>query len=104
MKAKIIIGLIIVAIIGFYPTCYYLSSEVITITVNKTERVTKGDDSKYLVYTDEETFENTDSWLYVKFDSSDVHGSLKEGETYKVKVAGWRWKLFSSYRNVIGIE
>jgi hypothetical protein len=95
----LLIGVLVV--IGIYPTCYYLSSETITITINKTERVNKGDDSKYLVFTDEETFENTDSYLSWKFDSSDVHGHLKEGQTYKVKVRGWRWKMFSSYRNIV---
>jgi len=94
----------VAALLLGYPAAYYLSQEEIAITVTKTERVNKGDDSKYLVFTDTETFENTDSWLFWKLDSSDLHGHMKPNNTYSVKVAGWRWKMFSSYRNIIYVK
>ena len=99
-----LIFIIVAILILGYPVSYYLSSEDIEITVTKTERINQGEDSKYLVYTENETFENTDSWLYLKFDSSDLYGHMKANETYKVKVAGWRWKFFSSYRNIVSLE
>ena len=99
-----LIFIIVAILILGYPVSYYLSSEDIEITVTKTERINQGEDSKYLVYTENETFENTDSWLYLKFDSSDLYGHMKANETYKVKVAGWRWKFFSSYRNIVALE
>ncbi len=99
-----LIFIIVAILILGYPVSYYLSSEEIEITVTKTERINQGEDSKYLVYTENETFENTDSWLYLKFDSSDLYGHMKANETYKVKVAGWRWKFFSSYRNIVSLE
>lgn len=99
-----LIFIIVAILILGYPVSYYLSSEEIEITVTKTERINQGEDSKYLVYTENETFENTDSWLYLKFDSSDLYGHMKANETYKVKVAGWRWKFFSSYRNIVALE
>lgn len=74
-----------------------------TVTINKTERVTTGDSSKYLVYTDTEVFENTDSLWYTKFNSSDIHGRLKAGHTYVVKVSGWRIPVLSWYRNIVEI-
>ena len=99
-----LIFIIVAILILGYPVSYYLSSEEIEITVTKTERINQGEESKYLVYTENETFENTDSWLYLKFDSSDLYGHMKANETYKVKVAGWRWKFFSSYRNIVALE
>ncbi len=72
------------------------------------ERVTvrSGDDpkEKYLVFTENETFENTDSTLFWKFNSSDVQGQLDRGKSYRVLVAGWRISFLSSYRNIIEIE
>lgn len=48
-----------------------LTQETITITVSEKERVQKGEDSKYLVWTtkangEEEVFENTDSYWFLK--------------------------------------
>ena len=60
--------------------------------------------SKYLVYSDDEVFENMDDWFYLKFNSSDIYGQLNMGDTYKIWVSGWRINIFSSYRNIIAIE
>lgn len=100
-----IVSVIIVAfLIGAYPMAYLSSQEDVNITVTKSERVTSGDNSYYLIYTDSETFENTDSWLFIKFDSSDLYRELKVGEKYNVKVVGWRIPFFSLYRNIIKIN
>jgi len=105
-----VVGLI--CLLGGYPTAYYLSSTETTIMVKRLERIvessgsgeTASTSSKYLVFTNNEVFENTDSWLYLKFSSSDLYSKLKEGQTYKVKVAGWRIPFLSWYRNIISIE
>lgn len=85
-----------------------MTQKDVVITVTKTDRIVErnGEDihSKYLVYTEEETFENTDSWMFWKFNSSDVQGRLLEGNRYRVKVYGWRIPFFSSYRNIVKIK
>jgi hypothetical protein len=101
--------LVIIALLLFtYPALYYISDETIEIIVSEKERITTGSgesiSSKFLVYSNDEVFENTDSWLYLKFASSDLQNSLKKDSTYTVKVAGWRIPLFSSYRNIISIK
>ena len=106
----IVVGLI--CLLGGYPTAYYLSATETTITVSRLERIvessgsgeTQSTTSKYLVFTDNEVFENTDSWLYLKFSSSDLYAKLKEGGTYRVKVAGWRIPFISWYKNIIEIK
>lgn len=104
-RLPIILILIAAAI---YPTLYYTSSEIVEITVSKTERISTGSGEdlshKFLIYTEGEVFENTDSWLYMKHNSTDIQNKAKTDSTYSVKVAGWRIPLISSYRNVIEIN
>lgn len=40
----------------------------------------------------------------MKFDSSDVYGELEIGNSYEVRVVGWRIPLLSWYRNIIDVE
>ena len=91
-----------------YPASYYISSEVIDITIKDKERITTGSgeniEDKYMIFSNDEVFENTDSWLFIKFNSSDVQGKLEVGKTYNVKVTGWRIPFLSQYRNIISIQ
>jgi len=113
MKKGIILPIIIGAIIliGFYNVIWLTSATDVTIKVTKTDRIVEssgsGQDakvtSKYLVYTTSETFENTDTWIFWKFNSSDIQGRLLADKTYKVRVVGWRLPFFSQYRNIVKI-
>ena len=77
-------------------------------TVTDKERVTSSDgktvDSKYLIFTDKEVFEDTDSFILFKFNSSDIYGKIMKDRTYKFKVYGFRVPFFSWYRNVISAD
>jgi prepilin-type N-terminal cleavage/methylation domain-containing protein len=86
---------------AFYRNNYDRHEQI--MHVQKAERVvsTGGQDSKYLIFADEGTYENTDSLLNGKFNSSDVYGQLKEGHTYKCLVYGWRSHYFSHYPNIL---
>lgn len=78
-----------------------------TITVADKERIVDrgGDDSRYLVWSEEgETFENTDYMLMGKFGSSDLYGRLEKGHVYNCHVAGLRIPFLSSYRNLISCK
>lgn len=102
MKVQIIICLFLFFLaLAIQPCVKYGTAETITITVNNTERI---EQSKYLVFTDDETFQNVDTIWYFKWNSSDVQGKLKPNQTYKVKVYGWRIPFFSSYRNIVHVE
>jgi hypothetical protein len=87
----------------------YGTAEDVTFTVRKTERIVEAEatdegsrvTSKYLVFTDRETFENTDTLFYWKWNSSDLYGKLETGRTYRAKVYGWRVPIFSWYRNIV---
>ena len=107
------IGLAFLGIAGIKPAYVYGTGDNVRITVTDKERITTssgfGDSktvgSNYRVYTqkgqDIEVFENTDSWLRLKFASSNLHGLLQKGETYDCTAYGWRVPLFSWYRNLV---
>ena len=100
---------VLAAVILFgYAGAYYTSCETVEITITDKERITTGSgeniSSKFIVYGENEVFENTDSWLYLKFSSSDVQNKLEVGKTYTVKVAGWRVPFLSWYRNVVAVD
>ena len=81
----------------------HLQESGITFTVKEKERVVDrdGNGSRYLIWSEDETFENVDSFIKGKFDSSDLYGKLEVGKTYTCKVYGWRNGFFSWYRNII---
>jgi len=109
MKIKAILILTALAVIfslraGFV----YGTAEDVEFTITKTERVTTGSgdslSSKYLIFTDGETFKNTDSLWYWKFNSSDLYGSMKPGTTYTAQAYGFRVPFLSWYRNVVHVR
>jgi hypothetical protein len=104
MKQIFISGFIIIlilGIIGLYSILWLSSCTTTNFTVIEKERVVDSDSSKYLIFTEEEVFENTDSLLKWKFNSSDVYKDLKKDENYNCEVCGWRIQFMSMYRNII---
>ena len=89
--------------------CYYNSTDEITIHVKNCQKEGFADSEgrskyKYIVYTDNEVFENTDEVFMGKMNSSDLNNELEGGGTFTVKVIGWRNPLLSSYRNIVEIK
>ena len=96
-----------------YEAIFSFNDTEYTITVTDKERIYKGSgdtsSSKYLVFGDDDNgnslvFENTDCFIRGKWNSSNIQGQLKEGNTYKVTVVGYRVSFFSMYQNIIKIE
>jgi len=84
-----------------------------TVTITDKERIVEhsGDSisSKYLVFADGENgesyvLENTDCFIRGKWNSSNIQGQLKEGNTYTVTVVGYRVPFLSMYQNIIKVE
>lgn len=102
------IGVLLIALLIGYPIAYYQTSEVVTIKVTDKERIVESDGknttSRYLIFTENETFENTDLLFEGKFNSSDLQSKLSKGKEYKVRVYGWRVPFLSMYRNIVEIK
>jgi hypothetical protein len=76
-----------------------------TFTVKKSERITESNNSsRYLIYTEQGVYENTDSLLNGKFTSSDLYNELAAGRTYTCDVIGWRAPFLSWYPNIISCD
>lgn len=103
----VIIILIVIAVI-------YMGSNLATqgsvhgVVVDKAVKVQsagKTADSKYLVFVETDggdtvTLEVTDGLAVGRFNSSDVYGDIKRGETYTFKTIGMRIPIISQYPNV----
>ena len=107
------IALVVIAVITV-PVINFSNDHTYTVTITDKERVTtqvaEGQtDSKYLIYGEDENgktyvFEDTDTLFRWKFNSSDVYGALKEGDTYELTVIGFRVHIFNWYENIIDFK
>jgi len=106
-------ALALIVLAGFAITIPHCDRETYRATVTRRERIVESDgndtSSKYLIFTRLENgktrvFENTDSLIEWKFNSSDIYGDIEEGKTYDLKTYGWRAPLLSMYENVISIK
>ena len=104
MKNKIIIGAVFLAVAAYFTNPWW-SSETVEVYVNKSEEKCNsfGTDCKYLIFADGETFQNTDTHYYFKYDSSDVYGKVEDKTLMKFKVYGFRIPFISNYRNIVKV-
>lgn len=104
----IIILIVIVAVVlASFATSFNDTEYVVTVT--EKERVVSAESSKYLIFTEDEqgnvvVFENSDNIFRGKFDSSNMQGEIKEGETYVFTVVGYRVPFLSMYQNIIEVK
>lgn len=112
LSITIMMVVMLVFAIG-YEAIFCFNDTAYEITVTDKERIYEGNgdssSSKYLVFCDDENgnsivFENTDCFIRGKWNSSNIQGQLKEGNTYKITVVGYRIPFLSMYQNIIGVE
>ena len=103
MVVVVSIALVFLFMISRIVAIPLLTADTVTITVIDKERIQSGEDSRYLVFTESETFKNTDCLVRRKFDSSDLYGRLQVGTTYEAEVYGWRIPFLSAYRNIVRV-
>ena len=76
-----------------------------TVTVVKTE-IDKKDN--YLIFCEENgqsvTYTLNDSFWYWQWNTSDLYGQIKSGQTWKFKTSGVRFSIFSWYPNIIEMK
>lgn len=102
----VVVGIIaLLFAIGTYT--YFKDIRESTVTFTVTGKTAAGGGSnghKYLFYTNNGTYQDSDNLFYGKFASSDLYGQIRVGQTYTCKVTGFRIPLFSSYKNVISCD
>jgi len=104
---KGIIGLGVALAVLYGGRYVYVAATTKTVTdtfVRDSERVCSANDAqqcKYIAYGTNTIYENTDEWVFLKFNSSDVNKVLVRGATCELKVYGWRIPFLSWYPNII---
>lgn len=103
----IVIAVFAILLLAFiiYPLATSFNDTQYTVEITNKERV----EDKYLIFCEDENgvsyvFENTDSLLRGKWNSSDIYGDMKVGNTYTVTVVGYRIPFLSEYQNIISYE
>ncbi|MDE4297163.1 hypothetical protein PXK56_18420 [Phaeobacter gallaeciensis] len=101
-KFTTIAGAVLVIGALFKPATHYFTMENLSgVVIAEKERVATKDGSRFMIWTTDETFENTDTWLSWKFNSADVYGKMVVGQTCDMRVNGWRVPFLSWNRNII---
>jgi hypothetical protein len=97
----IIIGLILIAFF-IYGILYAITEGSETIKIKEKWIKYHGDDAKYLVSsTNGQVFQITDTIIKWRWDSSNLYASIDEGDKCTIKTQGWRFPLFSDYKNIL---
>lgn len=95
-------GVLVAAGVGLYEAV----NPTKDVTATVTDKVVKndGNSSTYLIFTDKGVFENSDSLVNGKWDSSDVYSQIKKGHTYVFHVRGIRNHVLSWYPNILNVK
>ena len=107
----LLIAFIILFILILFMTfgIQFLNRKTEILTVIDKEISIDNKRSTYLIYTrDEENqyyvLKNTDNFLALKFNSSDIYAGLEIGKTYKFEIGGYRIPMLSQYPNIFSYE
>lgn len=92
------VALILAVVLAYFTVPYWTHT---TQTVNIVAVETKMD--KYLIFTENSVFENTDTWYYLKFNSSDIQGQAMPKGKFTISYYGFRIPFFSKYPNIISV-
>lgn len=107
-KITMLLVIVLIGVSVMASVVYHNSKETVTITVTGKERIAQGSGEslthKWIVFTQNEVFENTDTGVFLKFNSSDIQNQLEIGKECTVDVAGWRVTYMSTYRNIIKVH
>ena len=106
--AGILVGGLGIAVTGPF-ILPHLDRDVYVAKVTDKQVKRSAEKDKYLIFTEEpdgdvRVFENTDSLLEWKWDSSNLYGKIRIGETYRIKTYGWRVPFLSWYENIVDVE
>ena len=80
----------------------FLTEKEIIITVINKERFGT-EESKYLIFTPDEVFENSNKFYHRKTNADLIYNKLERGVTYRVKVVGFYLPSIPRLRNIIEV-
>ena len=104
---KLIIFFVTIFTLLFFGFSYllfekFLTEKEIIITVINKERFGT-EESKYLIFTLDEVFENSNKFYHRKTNADLIYKKLERGITYRVKVVGFYLPSIPRLRNIIEV-
>ncbi len=100
----LVLVLVVLAVFSgiIYSLVYATASGNEEITVKDKWTKHKGSTAKYLISSmDGQIFEISDSWLYWRFDDSNMYANIESGMTCEIQTQGFRFGFMSDYKNII---
>lgn len=97
------IFLIIFMMIGG-PLVYFFNTTTQDIVVEKVESVSRGGGYTYLIFTNDEVYEDCDIRLRGKWNSSDSYNQLRTLGKFNVTTCGFRVQFLSMYRKILRVN
>lgn len=99
-------SVLVLALFLSSPIINYTTVQKVTAKVTKSERVVSksGESATYLIFTENEVFNNVDTLWHWKWNSSDFYNKIEAGKTYELTVYGYRIPFLSGYRNIISYQ
>lgn len=93
-------------VVGITGAAWLSTERTVTATINDKERVCDlrqdgYSGCRYLIFTDQGTFQVTDSFAFGRLRSSDVYGNIRRDRTYSFHVVGFRSPALSTYPNIV---
>jgi hypothetical protein len=101
---------LVVAVLALNPIVHYTTLDTArNVRILDKERVTVSANdgvvtSKYLIFAQGETFENTDTIWAMKYNSSDIYGYIQKNLSCTFEVTGFRVPFLSMYRNILSAK
>lgn len=80
----------------------YLTEKEIIITVLNKERF-GNEEGMYLIFTNEEVFQNSNNLYHQKSDSDQIYQKLERGVKYRIKVVGIYIPGLPRFRNIVKV-
>lgn len=77
----------------------FLTEKEISLTVINKEKF-GNEEGRYLIFTPDEVFENSDSFYHRKTNAEIIYRKLERGVTYRVKVVGFYLPCLPRLRNI----
>lgn len=103
------VGILVAGIFALNFIGAYRTADLKGVHVLGKENVVQSDSdgrvsSRYLVFTDNETFEVTATIMNKRFDIARDYGRIEKGQVCDMHVAGWSFPALGIYRNLISYE
>lgn len=104
INLTIIITLLMALCLSVIGVSRYSTYNTHQVEVTRVEQPIDNKSKKYLVFTDQGTFQNEDDLFMLKFNSADIRGKIQVGKKYEITTTGMRSGFMSWFPNIVHVN